>query len=206
MDRQTALDQLELLRMDGEEFQHPDFAEALAFLASDEEAREIFAQRQLQDREIAQAISAVSVPQGLKSRLEAALAIETAPHAKAPSVSSVPAKPNRRWILSASVVLATCLLAAVGVWFWGERPQTLLSLTELMNQAPYDETELAKLSNFDGEFDPAKPTGLWTSDRLFAFSSLAKGFAPNRGDPTGWPFTSFPFVIPSSGIRGSCAA
>lgn len=180
MDRQTALDRLELLRMDGNEFQHPDFADALAFLETDEEAREIFARRRRQDHSIALAMQAVSVPEGFKTRLDAALAKGSAQRTESASVATQPTKQSRRWVLSSLVVLASCLLAAIGVWFWGERPEGLLNLAELANQAPFEKDEFAKLPTFQGSFDPVKPPGPWLSDQLFAFSSPAKGFAPNR--------------------------
>jgi hypothetical protein len=171
---------LELIRTDGSEFQHPDFAEALALVESDEEAREIFARRQRQDREIARAMEAVSVPEGLKDRLNAALANETVDKSRAAEVSTLPKRFSRRWILSACVVMASGLLAAIGVWFWGERPEPLLNLAELANEAPFEEAEVANLSAFQGSFDPVKPGDYWMSDQLFAFSSPAKGFTPNR--------------------------
>lgn len=177
MDRQTALDRLELIRLDGTEFQHPDFAEAFALLETDEEARDTFARRQRQDQGIAQAMQAVPVPDGLRARLNAALANAVEP--KADPVTP-PTKVNRRWALSALVVLASCIVAAIGVWFWGERPEPLLTLAELLNRAEYDEELLAKLPAFNGNFDPLKPSGLWTSDILFRFKSPAKGMAPNR--------------------------
>lgn len=180
MDRQTALDKLELIRPDANDFQHPDFAEALAFLETDEEAREIFAQRQSLDRGISRAMQSVVVPEGLRGRLKAALESERPHTAQAAPAIAPPRNSRRRWMLSACAVLAGGLLAAIGVWFWGERPLALLSLAELANQAPFEKEEVAKLSAFDGHFEPEKPSHLWTSDRLFAFSSPAKGMAPNR--------------------------
>ncbi len=74
--------------------------------------------------------------------------------------------------------MASCLLAAWGVWYFGETAKTPLSLAELEAVAPFAAQDLAQLANFSGSFDPVKPDGLWKS--RFQFSA-PKGFSPDRG-------------------------
>ncbi len=116
------------------------------------------------------------MPGDLKQRLVAALeenpvrVPESSPGEKSPV--------RRRWMLSALVVLASSLLAAVGIWLFYEPEPRLLTVQELENSAPYTEAEFARLQAFSGPFEPRLPEGLWVMDRRFHFSS-AKGFAPN---------------------------
>lgn len=180
MDRQAALDQLELIRPDANEFQDPDFAEAAQYLETDESAREVFLRRQEQDRQIAQAVRDVPVPEGLKARLLAAIA-ENPAHEKV-QVAELPRgvkTTRRRWLISALVVTASCVFALLGVWLFHDPEPKLLALGELERDAPFIEAEIAELKPFQGEFEPAPPGGLWSSARRFTFSP-AKGFAPNR--------------------------
>ena len=118
------------------------------------------------------------MPGDLKQRLLAAIDADPVKVADGASVAEKPAT-RRRWMLSVLVVLASCLLAAVGIWLFYEPEPTLLTVQELENTAPFTETELAKLSEFSGPFEPSLPEGLWMSERLFTFST-PKGFAPTR--------------------------
>jgi hypothetical protein len=180
MDRRAALDMLELVRPDADDIQHPEFQATLAYLETDEQARQAFAHVQRQDRQIAQAMSEVPIPDGLKARLNSFLANQTEDKSTYAEPLARPAAKTRRWMLSASVVVASGLLAALGVWFFGEKPQALLSLQELEAEALYEAADLAKLRDFSGEFEPVRPNDdRWMSDTRFAFSSPAKGFSPS---------------------------
>ena len=175
MDRRAALDALEVVRPDADDLHEPEFAEALAYLETDDEAREIFARCRDLDLQIAAAMEDVPVPGDLKARLLSALAGETEAKAVPVEAAAPPPARSRRWVLSASVVVASCLLAGLGLWFFGEKPATLLSLQELEAEAPFEETEIVRLPEFAGSFTPAPPNGLWASERWFAFST-AKGY------------------------------
>lgn len=180
MDRQTALDKLELLRPDANAFQDPDFAEALAYLETDESARAVFARRQEQDRQIAIAVQDVPIPEGLQERL--LQSIDEQESADSNRVAGKPAPPKmarRRWLISALIVMASCLLAALGLWLFQPPAPELLTLEELELTAPYGEQEFSQLDAFEGDFEPAIPGNLWRSERRFTFSS-PKGFSPDR--------------------------
>ncbi len=176
MDRRTALDLLELVRSDANDLRDPDFAEALAYLETDESAREAFMRQQEQDEQIAQAMQDVPVPSGLKNRLLAELEKEAKPQ---PKPATAP-NPKRRYVLSALAVLSLGVVAAIGVFLHlQENPPELLTLHQVETQIPFAEAELAKLSPFAGEFEPTLPDGLWQSERRFTFSSSVKGLISN---------------------------
>ncbi len=132
--------------------------------------------RRDQDRRIAEAIQDVPVPGDLKQRLLGVLEEDPVRVADESSEVKKPAS-RRRWMLSALVVLASSFLAAVGIWLFYEPEPELLTVQELETDAPYTETEFARLSEFSGSFKPTLPEGLWVSDRRFTFSG-PKGFAP----------------------------
>ena len=202
MDRQAALDQLELIRPDANEFHAPEFAEAAQYLETDESAREVFLRRQELDRRIARAVRDVPVPEGLKGRLLAAMAEnpagEEAPVAELPRGFKTT---RRRWLISALVVTASCLFALLGVWWFHDPEPKLLALGELERDAPYSEAEIAELKPFQGEFEPALPAGLWSSAR-FGFTSPAKGFAPNRAGSDRVAVYEFTFRDPKNPQAG----
>lgn len=180
MDRQTALDKLELIRLDANDAQDPEFADALAYLETDEPAREMYARWQRQDREIAAAMRDVAVPEGFKSQLLSVLAnsqtTEKTELAEPPQM-----KVNRRrWVVSALAVMVSCLLAALGVWWFQPQPPALLTLQQLHTEAPFEESEIARLQAFQGQFEPTIPGGLWASPSRFEFSPEPKGAFPNR--------------------------
>ncbi len=176
MDRRAALEMLESARSDANDLRLPEFAEALDYLETDDEARETFARRREQDRQIAEAMQDVPVPEDLKARLLSGLANGSVARADAPGQ---PAKSRRRWLLSACVVMAGCLLAGLGIWFFGEKPASQLALHQVESEAPFDESEVAALPEFAGNFTPGRPENLWSSENRFTFSSPAKGFLPD---------------------------
>lgn len=180
MDRHTALDRLELIRWDANDAQDPDFAEALAYLETDEQARETYARRNQQDRQIAESMRDVAVPEGFKSQLLAVLADTQATETTAVAEPPRAKLSRRRWILSAVTVMASCLLAALGVWWFQEPAPALLTLQELQSEAPFEESALAELEPFQGSFEPSLPGGLWMSPSQFSFSSPPKGLFPDR--------------------------
>lgn len=180
MDRHTALDRLELIRSDANDARDPEFAEALAYLETDEQAQTTYAQRRKQDRQIAEAMRDVAVPEGFKSQLLTILAEAQAMEKTAVAELSPPKPGRRRWVLSALVVMASCLLAAFGVWWFQEPASTILTLQELHSDAPFAESEVAQLESFQGQFEPTIPGGLWMSPSRFDFSSQPKGAFPNR--------------------------
>ena len=104
MDRQAALDRLELIRPDANEFHAPDFAEAVAYLETDESAGETFLRQQEQDRQIAAAMDDVPVPKGLKEQLLESLSEDCSQSARIAETPAGPKTTRRRWLISTAIV------------------------------------------------------------------------------------------------------
>lgn len=191
MDRKTALDILEVARPNSADTEDPRLAAALDALSSDEVGRQALERMQELDRQLADAVQDVPVPEGLEQRLLASLA---AAHSSIPN-ENVP--PNRRRVLWRALAAAAVLLFAAGWWFWPSAANQV-ALVEFETAAPFAADKLSTLTAFAG--DPHQlPDGGWLDPQRVLFTRTVKTFP--YGTATAHVY-EFHFTDPRAAHRG----
>lgn len=154
MDRRTALERLDAVRLGSDDLSEPEMAGLRDALAADGDLRTEFDRRHDWDRGIAAAVRDVPIPIGLKDRLLTRLA---SAEAVAPPR---PTSPSRRRALAALTAVAAALLA--GVIYWGvSNSHKPVTVTEARDAASALLSPSAEDTPFNGSFDPKLPSPVW---------------------------------------------
>ncbi len=158
MDPEKALEKLEVLRVNTDDWSDPELADALEAIEQHPDARRELQRRLEFDLRIAAAMSNVDVPPNLRDRLLTAVANEglptDQPGAPHPAPTPVAHRAVARRLLLATTAIA--LLATLGVWLWG-RGSTIEYSTlvrsaprnpaDVLQQARASETSAAPVTN-----------------------------------------------------------
>jgi hypothetical protein len=159
-DKPTLREQLDAVRPDSDDLRDADLHEAARAVEASEQWQQTLARQEAFDRQVAAAMQAVEVPEGLQSRLMAALV--DARHqgdesdVDTPQPAEPPQKPptRRRTILQVAAVAASLLLAIATGWLLLPRDVVQLTLEETRQQIPatdgaIDAATIARLPAFD---------------------------------------------------------
>lgn len=138
MDRQRALEQLEVVRANSDDMSDSELAAAVTAMDSDPSARQEFERRLQLDQKIGAEMRKVAVPEGLREKLLAAIA---EPPAQIAPVENVSIRYSRRPLLIGALSMA--LLVAAGVAFRWMGP--MVSYDEIVDAAPRNGDQIAKL-------------------------------------------------------------
>lgn len=150
MNPRTALERLDAVRPGSDDLSGPEMAGLADALAGDAELRAEFDRRRGWDREIASAIRDVPVPDGLKDRLLARLAMPEP--ASAPPRTSL----SRRRLIMSLATLATGIAAGVVYWTAADSPSPV-SVAEMRDAATELLSPRAADVPFNDDFDPRLP-------------------------------------------------
>ncbi len=181
MNCKEALNILEAVRPCSDDLSDPQFAEAVAWLNSDEECARLFDATQKLDVQISQVMQDIPVPAGLKKELIASLGLseeknvtqEEDLNKKVPLTelatppSAVVSSSRRRW-LWAIVSSAACLV--LGLYLWQQFPEEpkLLNIADIQKIATQQMEQWEQLSNYSGPFsNPTETLGYdWTNGSI----------------------------------------
>ena len=149
MNRQTALERLDAIRVGSDDFSDPEMAGLADALAGDDGLQEEFDRRRDWDARIAGAVRDVPVPDGLKDRLITRLS-------QAEGLPTRPVTTSRRRMLATFSALAAGL--AAGIVYWTvtgmNDPVTTAEARDAAEQVISAQTDLVP---FDGRFTPSLP-------------------------------------------------
>lgn len=178
VDKPTLREQLDAVRPDSDDLAAGELQEAARAIATSDQWRQTFFRQQMFDRQLAGAMQAVEVPEGLQARLMTALADAR----REPSEDSVlpaaeaPTKPvRRRAILRLSALAAGLLVCVAGGLLLLPGDGTPLTLERVRQSLPVTEgtIDLADLSGFDESFSFELPDTAW--ERMTAGVGSLKG-------------------------------
>lgn len=197
LDCHSALERLDIARFDGDDLQEPEFADAVAHLEKCEACAKHFSAFREFDREIADALFDVEIPENGMADLLAVLAErETEGADSESSTESVPqpdhaTAPRRRrgrwgWA-SAAIAAAACLALAVGVWRLRPDNGVQYTLTELTSTALL--VDFASRPPADAVEGAQRLPQLWQRETIPQFDIREYRVIPaeeSTGEPVAW--------------------
>ncbi len=183
MDCQPARSRLDASRPHQQDWDEPELRGAADHVRQCHECQRILSRRDAFDQRVASAMRQIDLPDGLRLRLDAALAgTAQANHTTAPG-SAIPAAaepaatapaqalPQRQWrrrLVVWVAPVAACLMLALGTMWWLGNPAAgEMSITEVYHvleerypagAAPLSASDLPP---FDGDFTPAVTSVVW---------------------------------------------
>ncbi|VAX36424.1 hypothetical protein MNBD_PLANCTO02-469 [hydrothermal vent metagenome] len=175
MNCKEALNILEAVRPCSDDLNDPQFAEAVAWLNSDEECARLFDATQKLDTQISQAMQDVLVPAGLKKELIASLGLseeefseeENSNKNESPVELVSPSFSRRRWLW---VIVSSAACLVLGLYIWQQFPEEpkLLNIADLQKIATQQMGQWDQLSDYSGPFsNPKKVLGYhWTNGSI----------------------------------------
>ncbi len=165
MDCQTALEILDCVRLDSDDLDLPEMADARAHLESCDACQETFASMQSFDRAVIDVVQKVDVPEGLRAVLldpsaknVSAAADDLA--AEKGETAALPAGRSRRRKIQAAVSVVCALMIGVTGWLWQSQPVQFTE-ADLLERLPID---LSANVKFDTSFEFVLP-GPWVGNR-----------------------------------------
>lgn len=190
-DKPTLREQLDAVRPDSDDLRDPDLHEAARAVTASDQWQQTLARQEAFDRHVTTAMHAVEVPDGLQSRLMAALADaerqqrdESDGDTPYPVDTSQKPPPRRRTILRVGALAAGLLLAVATGWLLFPREGVQLTLEEIRQKMPTladgATIDTSKLAAFDKSFEVELPDPAWV--RNTGMVSELKGLDWNGDD------------------------
>jgi hypothetical protein len=176
-DKPTLREQLDAVRPDSDDLRDAELREAARAVEASDQWQQTLARQEAFDRQVATAMQAVDVPEGLQSRLAAALADARRQQGQesddeAPWTNQPPHSPptRRRTILRMGAMAAGLLLAAMTGWLLLPRDGVQLTLEEtrqlIPTQADGVTIDISDLSSFDESFAFELPDPAWMRNTI----------------------------------------
>lgn len=178
VDKPTLREQLDAVRPDSDDLAADELQEAARAIATSDQWRQTFARQQRFDRQLAGAMQAVEVPEGLQARLMTALADarrEPSEDSVLPAAEAPTTPVRRRAILRWGALAAGLLLSVAGGWLLLPQGGDTLTLEQARQALPVVEgaIDVSALPAFDGSFDIELPDTAW--ERVTASIGNSKG-------------------------------
>ncbi len=193
MDCRSALEILDCVRAGSHDLQEPELFDAKAHVETCAACDETFRERQMLDRRIGELMRDVAVPTGLFDRLSAAVVPALAeeeptveaspagdtmsPHRATATASAHTQLRRRRMRIAAG--LAACLSLVAAIWIFSGKSAPTLTVDEIWNTVPLEQSVVDRLDAFDESFAAALPGVGWDSQELTF--DVKKGFGKARG-------------------------
>lgn len=163
----TLREQLDAVRPDSDDLRDPQLQEAARAVEESPQWQQTFERQEQFDRQVATAMQAVDVPEGLQSRLLEALAeAGQEDESRATPASEPPAPLTRRKLLRLASTVAALLLAATAGWLLVPRDGSPITLAQAREQVPTVDgaIDLSELVDFDDRsFAVALPSPGWSN-------------------------------------------
>jgi hypothetical protein len=172
------MQQLEAARPGSDDRNLPELQEASLHLDDCQNCGKVFEKLQAIDVRIANVMVDVPVPAGLKERLFESLKLDVAKPAETTVSTASPRKTTPtgfgrlRVRILAAISVSAIVLAALFVLFPKQSEKTPFSLADVRNSA---NLQLDQLSEFDGNFTPELPQGLWRTSERISLGKSPKG-------------------------------
>ncbi|GAB4154400.1 MAG: hypothetical protein Tsb009_31020 [Planctomycetaceae bacterium] len=183
MNCQQTLQQLEAVRPDSDDGILDELRSATTHLAECPQCRKTFEWRQQVDRKISDVMLDVPIPSGLKSRLLESLNLDVeqqasddsasnaVPQSSSPKSKATPAR-SLGLRIAAALTISAAILAGLFFLFPKQVKQSPFTLADVRSSA---NLQWDQLSEFDQNFTPTLPRGLWQRSSRISIKKHPKG-------------------------------